>query len=304
MYNKTYILIMLFLVACQTKEKTTQPRAVTITQKQKVDSMRIQKDSRRNTLTQDESDRLWFDKWFKGAKQLVNRNIMKDTLMYAENGFVVVAPFRHEKDSFLLVDITKDKEDDKAHNKKYLFQKKGKKWQVIDFYETIQPSVVPSKKTILMLDINFDNQKDIVFSAPTGSASRILEFYQFFLRTPEGYKYYEISPKKDYPTFFWFSTSTIGIDTVQQQLTTWGDGGNFGTHSKDIFKWVDGKLVITKSLEKTYNMGKDVYLFQELIYEQNKRKLVKEWTIRKEKEAEKTFENWEKAPTTQYINFL
>ncbi len=165
----------------------------------------------------------------------------------------------------------------------------------------MQPSVMPFKKSFKRIDIDFDNQKDLVFSAPVGSASRILHFYQFFLKTNNSYKYHEISKSKDYPEFFFFSAGQIEIDTLNKYVITTGDGGNFGSHSKDVFQWSEGRLVKIKSLEKTYS--EKGFVMEEFTHNNENQKSVKQWIIKNEEQAEKYFKNWSKTASTQVFKF-
>ena len=143
-----------------------------------------------------------------------------------------------------------------------------------------------------------------MFYAPIGSASRIVEYYQCLLKTNNSYQLY--SPNsEDIAPFFFISTDKFGIDTVQKQLASFGDGGNFGTHSKTIHQWKNGNLIEIKKLEMhiemNYYQKSPHYLFQEFRKKNQDWVLTKEWVSKKtEDKIWKYFENWNSA-TTQII---
>jgi hypothetical protein len=295
------ILLFLSLVSCQTKqeEKTNQLTDTTknLSQQQNIDSSNIEQPHEI-----EKQYNFYFIEWTNETEKLVNQKIIKDTVIHSANddGFVCILTLKNQKDSLLLVDIT-NYIDDNANNKKYLFKLEKDKWEKIEFYETTQPSVMPYQKSFELFDINFDGKKDVIFSAPVGSISRLLHFYQVFLKTNTSYKYHEFSPDKDYPKFFLFSAGQIQIDAVNKHIITLGDGGNFGTHSKDVLKWRDGRLIKIKSLEKIYS--EKGFVMEEFTHDNQMKKSVKQWIIRNEEKADKYFENWLKTSATQVFEF-
>ncbi len=111
------ILLFLGLVSCQTKQegKTNQVTDTTknLSQQQNIDSSNVEQ-----PYETEKQYNFYFIEWANDTEKLVNEKVIKDTVIYSANddGFVCILPLKNQKDSLLLVDISKDTTEDNIYN--------------------------------------------------------------------------------------------------------------------------------------------------------------------------------------------
>jgi hypothetical protein len=238
-------------------------------------------------------DTIPFADWFENTEKMVNQFPIKDTVIYyPEVNSVKIDTFSDGKDSFLLVDMSEGIEEPVGFLKKYfLFRYRKNCWQEMEKYAEEEDFwMSQTNNGIDFIDINFDNQKDLVVRNHLYSSRMIID-YRIFLRNQANYCY----------DSHFLSAYSTEIDTLNKSIITTSDGGNYGTHSKSVNKWINGKLIEITSLGKSYS--EKGYIFEEVVYKNQKKRLLKRWTIKDEKKAQEYFDNWQKTPSTKTIEF-
>ncbi len=138
--------------------------------------------------------------------------------------------------------------------------------------------------TIRKEDINFDNQTDFMLVYDIKSASRMVNSYELLL----------LNPQKNISKLRLYSTDTIAILPKTKTIITWADGGNFGTHEKNIYCWNSDTLQEIKRLEKIISINKQEkimgYNMTEYVLKSDKLVKKRAWL---EKNETDYFEKWQ-----------
>ena len=128
-------------------------------------------------------------------------------------------------------------------------------------------------------DVDFDNKLDIIIKRPWHMVSRsIAEYYLFADRN---FKNSDMI----------FSTDTLGINSENQTIVSFSDGGMCCPHNKTISKWQSDSLVEIKHLGKTYNHQEGGEILEEFEIKNGKEVKTKTQKLNQEK-AEQYFENY------------
>ncbi len=113
----------------------------------------------------------------------------------------------------------------------YLATNQNGKYQILDSLECYSLGWV---ENIYLEDVNFDTKKDIIIKYRNTSASRIVALYYLILQ-------------EDFKN----ETSLNAMDSLYRNLSrkeiiAFIDGGTFGPHEKNFYKWINDSLTLTK----------------------------------------------------------
>lgn len=113
----------------------------------------------------------------------------------------------------------------------YLATNQNGKYQIVDSLECYSLGWI---ENIYLEDVNFDTKKDIIIKYRNTSASRIVAFYHLILQ--ENFK----------NNSSLFAADSLYINPSKKEIIAFRDGGNFGSHEKNFYKWKDDSLTLTK----------------------------------------------------------
>lgn len=132
--------------------------------------------------------------------------------------------------------------------------------------------------------VNFDNQMDLMIKYSIMNISRVIVCYDLLL----------LNSKKNISKLRLYSTDSIAILPKTKTIITWGDGGNFDTHEKNIYHWNSDTLQQLKKLEKTISINEqgrfNDYKMVEYVLKNNKLVKKRAWL---EKSETDYFEKWQ-----------
>lgn len=128
-------------------------------------------------------------------------------------------------------------------------------------------------------DMNFDGKLDIIIKRPWHLVSRSITEYYLFL-------------DRDFKNSnMIFSTDTLGINSENQTIVSFSDGGMCCPHNKTISQRQSDSLVEIRHLEKTYNHNEGGEIIEEFVIKNGKEIKIKSQKL-SQNEAEKYFENY------------
>ncbi len=121
----------------------------------------------------------------------------------------------------------------------YVAKKIEEKYKVINslIYDEMR-----SIENIYLEDINFDNKKDIIIKSHHRSGSRVVSFYHLIVQ--EDFK----------NVASLLATDSLYIYPSEKEIIAFRDGGNFGMHEKNFYKWIGDSLTLTKYWQKSIDI--------------------------------------------------
>lgn len=163
-------------------------------------------------------------------------NLQKDTsfmFSYAEIDFFV------QKDRFESFFLLKNSMCLYDNAYLYLATNQNGKYQILDSLECYSLGWV---ENIYLEDVNFDTKKDIIIKYRNTSASRIVALYYLILQ----------DDFKNNSSLF--ATDSLYINPSKKEIIAFIDGGTFGPHEKNFYKWKNDSLTLTKYWESSFDI--------------------------------------------------
>ncbi len=113
----------------------------------------------------------------------------------------------------------------------YIACKVNQKYEVVNQVDYDEMMYVQS---IYLEDVNFDSINDLVIKSHYHASSRIVFRYDLILTS-------------DFQTTAYLQgTDSLYINPKKKEIITFGDGGVFGPHDKNFYKWQDDSLTLVR----------------------------------------------------------
>ncbi len=121
----------------------------------------------------------------------------------------------------------------------YIATKTNEKYEILDSIDYEPRNVLDD---IYLKDVNFDDKKDIVIKSFCRSVGRITFSYDLILQPDFENKIHL------------YADDSLYILKKQKKIIAFRDGGNFGVHEKNFYKWINDSLTLTKYWESSFDI--------------------------------------------------